>query len=114
MGALTESLRSAVLDLRSMLGPWSSGDHRLTELLFGGRQVDAGVVVNETTALCYSALWCGVSLIANTLGAVPLHYYTITGADVRERDRDDPLDHLVSRDASDEMSAFFRGWYQKS
>src|SRR5262245_11028508 len=84
----------------------SSSDPRALEL-FGAPRVDAGVVVNEATALRYSALFCGVTLIANTLSSVPLHYYRRTGDDdARERDRDSPLDQLVTLDASEELSAF--------
>jgi HK97 family phage portal protein len=101
MGLLAEAVRS----YGGWQGPFGLGDKALAAL-FGGRQVDAGVVVNDSTALTYSALWCGITLISNTLGAVPLHYLKITGADARERDRDHPLDRLVSADASGETSAF--------
>jgi HK97 family phage portal protein len=97
---LAEGLRSLIL------GPWSSGDRRLSELLFGSRQVDAGVTVTEESALTYGPFWSGVTLISNLMSTVPLHYFKVTGDDARERDRAHPFDRLVSAEASGEMSAF--------
>src|SRR5262245_54734705 len=106
MGHVSEALRSAMSTIGATLSrSIASSDPRMLEL-FGGQPVDAGVVVNERTALGCSALFAGVSLIANTLSAVPLHYYRRTDDDARERDRDSPLDQLMTLDASEELSAF--------
>src|SRR5262245_46577609 len=93
-------------ELRATItGSISSSDPRLSEV-FGSPTVDAGVVVNDSTALRYSPLWGGVTLIANTLASVPLHLYRRTADDARERDRASPLDALMTLDASEELSAF--------
>lgn len=106
MGRLTDSVREAVLDLRSVvLGPYSAGDRRLAEL-FGVRQADSGVSVTEETALSYGPFWSAVTLISNAISTVPLHYYRRTKDDGRERYTGHPLDRLVSAEASDDSTAF--------
>jgi len=43
--------------------------------LFGGEKVDAGVTVDEVKSLGLSAVWCAVTLLAGTIGSLPLHAY---------------------------------------
>lgn len=52
--------------------------------LWGGTS-SSGVVVNETTALNFSAYFCGVNIIASQIGITPLIPYRRTDNDDRER-----------------------------
>lgn len=45
----------------------------------------AGIAVTERTAPTLSAVWCAVSLVANTIASFPLHLYRRTSDDSRER-----------------------------
>jgi HK97 family phage portal protein len=40
-----------------------------------GSQSLSGEIVNESTALCYSAVWNAVNLISGTIASLPLHLY---------------------------------------
>jgi HK97 family phage portal protein len=58
--------------LRSItLGPWNPRDRQIARY-FGGAPTNAGVSVNEQTAMNYSAVWAAVNLIAGDVAKVPL------------------------------------------
>ena len=78
--------RSAGGNIRAS-APVSSGSYgsQLYDWLTGGNaQSSAGVVVNEHTILCVSAVYACVSLIGGAVASMPLHFYRRT-ANGREK-----------------------------
>lgn len=94
---------------RSWLAPrevrsgYANPDDWLYEALTGGRS-KSGVSVTETTTLGYSAIYCGIRLIAETIGSLPWHLYDRT-ADGKERNTSDPLAMLLHDSPNEEMTA---------
>ena len=69
-----------------------------------GAQSTAGVNVNESSALQYSAVWCAVNLIAGTVGTLPLHLIQQRGQ-VKRRAYEKPLYHLLHTQPNPYMTA---------
>ncbi|MCI0352270.1 MAG: phage portal protein [Acidobacteriales bacterium] len=82
-------------------------DPLLAEWFGGASQSDAGVTVNESTALNFSAVYRAVHLIAGTVASFPLHTYSYTNRDTGERryDPSHPLDKLLNDVPNPEMDA---------
>ena len=72
--------------------------------LFGGDPVDAGVQVDQDTALSSTAVFAGIRLIAESLATVPLNVYRADGRS-REVARDHPLHHVIHSRWNPELSA---------
>jgi HK97 family phage portal protein len=100
------SLWSRVRDsLRSLhLGPWSSSDKELARR-FGGGATDAGVVVNEFTALNYSAVWAAVQAIAPKVAQAPLILYKRLPNGGKERFTQSNLYRILRDEWNPEMTS---------
>jgi HK97 family phage portal protein len=99
--SLLASLRAT--DERSMsLGQYNIKDP-LTGI-FSAPSVNAGVNVNEYTALNYSAVWAAVQRISGDVGSLPLVLYKRVGAG-KEPLRDHPLYRLLHDQPNPEMTA---------
>src|SRR5690606_39830393 len=64
-------LKRIWLAVRSSL---SSPERWLVDM-FGGRRTTSGAIVNEQTAMTYSAFWACVRAIAKPVASLPLHLY---------------------------------------
>jgi HK97 family phage portal protein len=62
--------------------------------------------VSQRTALTLSAIFRGISLVANTLAKMPLHLYERIDEQARRRALDHPAYHLVRRKPNEWMTAF--------
>ena len=73
------------------------------EALFGSKAT-TGIRVSEATALSLSAYYCGVNMIAGTVGSLPLNVYKLDGKkrDVWERH---PAHRLLHSQPNPEMTA---------
>ena len=98
MQRVREALRSY------WVGPISSDSPELARY-FGARPVSSGVAVNESTALCYSAVWAAVTLISSQVGNLPCILYKKDGRN-KDRYESHPLYRLVHDRPNPEMSAF--------
>lgn len=78
--------------------PW------LVEALGGGKSA-AGVAVNQESALSYSAIWCGIRLMAETFGTLPWLLYRRLPDGGKERVSDTPLAMLLRESANPEMTS---------
>jgi HK97 family phage portal protein len=95
-----ESLRSFVL------GPFNLKDaNPQLKRLFGSSTASSGETVNEWTALNISAVWAAVTLIAGSVGALPLILYRRTGTDGKERYDEHYLYELLHDQPNPEMTA---------
>lgn len=65
----------------------------------------SGVPVNADTALTFAAFWCGVRVIAETLGTLPCLLYRRTPDGGRERAEDDPRYDMIRDEPHPLMSA---------
>lgn len=54
----------------------------------------ADIPVNETNALGISALWCGITVISETIGSLPLYLYERQEDDGKELARTNSLYNL--------------------
>jgi len=74
------------------------------EAMFGNREASSGVRVSEATALGLSAYYCGVNMIAGTVGSLPLNVYKTDG---KKRDvwPNHPAHWLLHNEPNPEMSA---------
>jgi HK97 family phage portal protein len=86
------------------LGPWSTSAKDIGPY-WGGGSVSAGVSVNASTALNYSAVWNAVSLISSQVGNLPCVFYRKTGQN-KDRYNAHPLYRLVHDRPNPELSAF--------
>jgi len=74
-------------------------DPAIWEEVFGGYlQTDAGVNVNEDTALMYAPLWQGLSLISSAVACLPFHHFRRLPdiSDTASERIDSTQDYLVS------------------
>ena len=73
-------------------------DPRLAQFLSGGRQTASGVFISERLALRNSAVFRSMSLIAGTIGMLPLHLMRrLADGDDSEKARDHPLFNILHR-----------------
>ena len=75
----------------------------MVDLLSGGR-VASGAIVNERTAMTYTAFWACVRAIAKPVASLPLHLYERTD-EGRRRAADHPLYRLLNSKPNPEMTA---------
>jgi HK97 family phage portal protein len=80
-------------------------DPALVQYFSGGAMSMAGTVVNETTALNYSAVYRAVALIAGSVSTLPLHVYERVDDNERRKLSDHPLDSLLNKEPNPEMDA---------
>jgi HK97 family phage portal protein len=73
--------------------------------VLGPRTVSSGVVVNESTALNYSAVWAAVTLISSQIGNLPLVLYKKDGKG-KTRYEGHPLYRLIHDRPNPEMTSF--------
>lgn len=71
---------------------------------FMGQQSDAGVNVNEYTAMNYSAVFNAISLISGTIASLPLHLMQ-TKEKRKVRAENEPLYHVMHGDANPYMTS---------
>lgn len=71
--------------------------------MFGGRRTASGAIVNEKTAMTYSAFWACVRAIAKPVASLPLHLYERMD-DGRRRATDHPLYRLLNSRPNPEMT----------
>jgi HK97 family phage portal protein len=86
------------------LGQWSSNSHDFGPF-WGRGAVSSGVVVNESTALNYSAVWAAVTLISSQIGNLPLVLYKKDGKG-KTRYEGHPLYRLIHDRPNPEMTSF--------
>lgn len=97
MGWLTDSVRSI------SLGPFDIKDAALARH-FARPQTTARILVNEATALNFSAVWAAVQLISSSVGALPLLFYKRTAAG-KEKFTSHPLYSLLHDEPNPQMTA---------
>lgn len=74
------------------------------DAMFGQREVSSGVRVSEATAMGLSPYYCGLTMIAGTLGSLPLNVYKTDGK-MREVWDKHPAHYLLHTEPNPEMSA---------
>lgn len=76
--------------------------------LFGKRETESGTVVDEVTALNFSAVWAAVRVLSESLASLPVTILKTTLADADERTEliDHPLQYTLNVAPNDRMSAF--------
>lgn len=74
------------------------------DAMFGRRESAAGVNVSDATALSLSAYFCGINMIAGTIGSLPLNVYKTDG---KKRDvwPQHPAHYLLHTEPNSEMTA---------
>jgi HK97 family phage portal protein len=72
---------------------------------WGGGASYAGPVVNESTALNYSAMWACVRVASETVGSLPLHLYRRLPNGGRELAVKHPLNYLLQEEPNPEMTS---------
>jgi len=72
--------------------------------MFGGRRTASGAIVNEKSAMTYTAFWACVRAIAKPVASLPLHLYERTD-EGRRRAADHPLYRLLNSKPNPEMTA---------
>lgn len=77
----------------------------LVDWVRGGEPTAAGVPVDETRALTYSAFWFGVRLIAEAVASLPLIVYRRLPGGGKERSPNDPLYALLHDEPNPEMTS---------
>ena len=75
MGRFTKWLFAVDEPVETRDGPFSIGDPALAEWLGLSGQTDAGVSVDENTALGLASYYRGVAIISATIAALPLKTY---------------------------------------
>lgn len=70
----------------------------------GATESVSGVSVSRDTVMGYAAFRRGVTLLAETMGRLPLHVYK--SGDSQERDSEHPIDFLLSVEPNPEMTAY--------
>ena len=71
----------------------------------GGSKVSSGVVVNENTALQYSAVYAAVRLLSESVASLPLHTYErLEGG--KERAREHPTARLLAGSVNPRLSSY--------
>tara|TARA_R110000851_G_scaffold118258_1_gene245559 strand:+ start:1952 stop:3442 length:1491 start_codon:yes stop_codon:yes gene_type:complete len=71
----------------------------------GGSKVSSGVVVNEDTALQYSAVYAAVRLLSESVASLPLHTYErLEGG--KERAREHPTARLLAGSVNPRLSSY--------
>ncbi|WP_426254506.1 phage portal protein [Sphingomonas sp. DC2300-3] len=82
-------------------------DPRLLEMMRAGagRTGVAGIAVNERMALRNSTFFRAVSLIAGSMGMLPMHLMRMKPDGTREKARDHPLFNVLHRKANDYQTA---------
>jgi HK97 family phage portal protein len=91
--------------LRDWSGPLTSDSPELKNL-FSGPKASAGVLVNEHTALNYSAFWAAISLISGDVASLPLIYYKRLPKGGKERYHEHPNYKILHDEPNPEMSSF--------
>jgi HK97 family phage portal protein len=74
------------------------------DALFGQKEASSGVRVSEAVALGLSAYYCGVNMIAGTVGSLPLNVYKRDGKK-REVAETHPAHRLLHTEPNPEMTA---------
>lgn len=74
--------------------------------LIGGGPTNAGVAVNEETALSLSAVWACVDIISNTMATMPLHVNKRLFPKGKERDVNNSLYDLLHNNPNPEQTSF--------
>lgn len=89
-------------------------DPRLALFLSGGRQTASGVFISERLALRNSAVFRSMSLIAGTLGMLPIHLMRrLADGDDSEKARDHPLFKILhSRPNGYQTASEFKSFMQ--
>lgn len=74
--------------------------------LFGGLgNTAAGIIVNEQSALSSTAVWRAVSLVSQTIGALPLHMYEREGERTKSKATKHQLYRVLHDEPNPEQSA---------
>ncbi len=73
----------------------------------GGSETATGLSVTEDTALAYSAVFCAISLLSETIASLPLLTYRRLSPRGKERAREHPVYPLLHHKANPDMPAFF-------
>src|SRR5690625_1126523 len=71
--------------------------------MFGGGRASSGAIVNEQTAMTYSALGACVRAIAKPVASLPLHYFERLDDGGRKRASEHPLYELLNSRPNPEM-----------
>lgn len=90
--------------LQPSSSPVQPGERGPNALWISMRQ--AGVVVNEDTALTLAAVWACVRVIAETIASLPWQVYRAMPDGGRQRVSTHPADWLIGTQANPEMPAF--------
>ena len=87
---------------------WPVDDDRWYRMPFSvyGGTTSAGIPVDESNALTYSAVWCAQMLISGTIASLPLHLKRTTKSGVIENITDHNMYDLLHTSPNSEMTAF--------
>jgi HK97 family phage portal protein len=105
-GLITLDLGNPPLPKAADPGTGSPLDDRMYARSGGGGPSLAGVIVSAEGALRVSAVYRGVSILANLLGWIPKGIFEYVDEDTRRRAPEHPLHAVVSRRPNKRQSAF--------
>jgi hypothetical protein len=75
----------------------------------GGRISNSGIIINQKKALQCVAAYACVNVISSTLACTPIHVYRTDGNGGRKRDREHPVDYLLSTEWNEWLTAYRGG-----
>ncbi len=91
---------------KKMTGSNPQNPQYWVQKMFGGAgNTAAGVYVNNENALSATAVWRAVSLVAQTIGALPLHIYESEGARTKNKAVNHKLYYTLHTEPNPEQSA---------
>ena len=74
---------------------------------FRHREADAGVTINDSTALTYSSVFQAVNIISNDVARIALNIYERLPDDAREKRREHPAYKLMNQKSSRYCSGYY-------
>ena len=105
---LVDRVRAATRVLFSNDSNLITPEEWLTEMI-GGRRSKSGIMINAKNAMSCVAAYACVNILASTLACTPLHVYHKNAKGGRERFREHPVDHMLTKEWNEWLTAF-RGW----
>jgi len=100
---ITKRLGTAI---RAFRFPSIADLDRIMDMAVSGSPVHSGVVVNRDTALNFSAFWCGVNLICQSIASLNLRLYKQINDNTKKFYKSHPLWNILKVNVSKYMTTF--------